>query len=270
MIIGINGKIGSGKDTVGKIIQYLVDFYTLKRNFPEDIPDNIPDNPNEKDFDDWLFNDGDDNENNIWKIKKFAGKLKQIASLLTGIDVEDLEKEEVKNSVLGEEWWYYGDMGERISYLRHNPTEQDKKYLTKPTVRQFLQRLGTEAIRNNIHENAWVNALFVDYKTVSLPDETTFIKDDKKWIDERSSKWIITDVRFPNELKAVKDRKGICIRINRLNSTPQTTFVNKHDRTHPSETALDNAEFDYVIDNNSTINDLIRKVKTILIKKKII
>jgi len=30
MIIGINGKIGTGKDTVGKIIQYLTDEYAVK------------------------------------------------------------------------------------------------------------------------------------------------------------------------------------------------------------------------------------------------
>ena len=33
---------------------------------------------------------------------------------------------------------------------------------------------------------------------------------------------------------------------------------------HPSETALDNAEFDYVINNNGFIEDLIESVKTIL------
>ena len=33
MIIGINGKIGSGKDTVGKIIQYLI----ATNNLPKDM-----------------------------------------------------------------------------------------------------------------------------------------------------------------------------------------------------------------------------------------
>lgn len=37
-----------------------------------------------------------------------------------------------------------------------------------------------------------------------------------------------------------------------------------------AETALDNAEFDYTIDNNSSIEDLIEKVKSILIKERII
>jgi hypothetical protein len=39
---------------------------------------------------------------------------------------------------------------------------------------------------------------------------------------------------------------------------------------HPSETALDDAKFDYEIINDGEIVDLIEKVKTILIKEKII
>jgi DNA-directed RNA polymerase subunit L len=39
---------------------------------------------------------------------------------------------------------------------------------------------------------------------------------------------------------------------------------------HPSETALDNANFDYVINNNGTIEELVEKVRDILVKEKII
>jgi hypothetical protein len=39
---------------------------------------------------------------------------------------------------------------------------------------------------------------------------------------------------------------------------------------HESETALDNAKFDYEIINDGTIEELIEKVKEILIKEKII
>ena len=94
--------------------------------------------------------------------------------------------------------------------------------------------------------------------------------------------WIITDVRFPNELQAIKDRDGIIIRVNRSikipNEITETAFgkntsskiVTINFNEHSSETALDNTEFDYVIDNNSTIEELIKKVKEILIKEKII
>lgn len=313
MIIGINGKIGSGKDTVGKIIQYLVDFYTLQKDFPDAATD-LPDNPNKEDFDEWLYNMGDSEENNVWEIKKFAGKLKQFASMLTGISVEDLEKEEVKNSVLGEEWtrWYCegGYTGsdyykKRITPYFCNEKEalyykeshklfslnlQDGKLVKEiPTVRQLLQQLGTEAIRNNIHENAWVNALMVDYKkeltngwipSYNNPDNHNLEPN----AELEYPNWIITDMRFPNDLKAVKDKNGISICIQR--DTPcrvcKLTQAEKKGATcneitcplgqlsHISETALDLYKFDYIITNNGTINELINKVKEILIKEKII
>ena len=91
--------------------------------------------------------------------------------------------------------------------------------------------------------------------------------------------WIITDTRFPNEADAVKSRGGINIRIERddyifdgagKRIIPTKEYVNTSNKQHESETALDNYTFDYVIDNNGTIEDLIIKVKEILIKENII
>ena len=80
--------------------------------------------------------------------------------------------------------------------------------------------------------------------------------------------WIITDVRFPNECEAIKQRGGIVIRVERkpfnraggMEGNKQFSEQIKED-THPSETALDNYKFDYVIENNSDIPSLIEKVK---------
>ena len=96
MLIGINGKINSGKDTVGKIIQYL-DWYKAANS--QGLSTNMS-------FEEWLkiktasfpFN------HTPWEIKKFAGKLKQIVALLTGCTLEDLESQEFKKKVLGSEW----------------------------------------------------------------------------------------------------------------------------------------------------------------------
>jgi penicillin V acylase-like amidase (Ntn superfamily) len=105
--------------------------------------------------------------------------------------------------------------------------------------------------------------------------------------------WIITDTRFPNELKTVKDKGGITIRVNRspvgsnewityckfLTDNPNkkglvemATIENfyKWSKEHESETSLDSAIFDYVIDNNGTIEELIEKVRIILVQEKII
>lgn len=78
--------------------------------------------------------------------------------------------------------------------------------------------------------------------------------------------WIITDVRFPNEVKAIKDKGGIVIRVDRHNH-PNEPYPS----THESEIALDNYNnFDYYLINNGTIEDLIQKVRSILISQKII
>jgi hypothetical protein len=261
-IIAISGKIGSGKDTVGTIIRSLTNkdgaIFTPKRlveciNTTGSIPV-IGFNSN-------------------WEIKKFADKLKDIVCLLINCTREQLEDADFKNTELGEEWWYLqlkDNYGYKIPQLYNYLEWKDIKSpsidytLLQPiklTPRLLLQLLGTECGRDIIHPNVWVNSLMSEYKMnyAQHPD-----------IDYIESKqypnWIITDMRFPNELQAIKDRGGITIRVNRVpfDSIEETM------RFHPSETALDNAKFDYTIINNGTIEDLIEKIKVILIKEKII
>lgn len=242
MIIGISGKIGSGKDTVGKAIQVLT---YLKEH----------DIPLSKSAIDYNWNSKDVEE--YWEIKKFAGKLKQMASLLTGIPVTDFEKQEVKDTIMPIEWQNLKDA---------NGTFVNAHY-TEYTYRWLLQKLGTEAIRDTIHPNAWVNALFADYKPINESLIRAKIKGQRHAPNPEYPNWIITDIRFPNELKAVRERKGISIRINR-NHGVRLKGVNYSD--HPSETALDTADFHHTIDNNGTIEELVEKVKEILITEQII
>jgi hypothetical protein len=190
MIIGLSGYAKSGKDTVAEIIREIQ---------PEK-----------------------------WEIKKFSGKLKQIASILLGMPEHLFENQDFKSEMLGEEWWKnYGD------------------FYHQTTVRDFLQLLGTDAIRNGLHTNAWVNALMADYKP-------------RKMDQYNPSNWIVTDVRFPNEAEAIKDRGGVIIRIDRPGVEP----VN----AHPSEIALDNWDFDYKIANVSDLVSLKQTVEVLLNK----
>ena len=92
--------------------------------------------------------------------------------------------------------------------------------------------------------------------------------------EANSLNWIITDVRFPNEVQAIKDRGGIVIRVNRPETWKSTGCVimdmSSNDRSkdvvikyteHPSETALDDYEFDIVVENDGSIEELVEKVK---------
>jgi hypothetical protein len=203
-LIGISGKINSGKDLAGKILNDL---------------------------------SGD-----IFENKKFADKLKNIVCMLIGCTREQLEDRDFKEKELGEEWWYYTDSlfnstdseENLYSYSKyHRQLKNDLDfYIIKLTPRTLLQLLGTECGRQIIHPNIWVNALFADYDTSSNYDFN----------------WIITDVRFPNEVQAIKDKGGIVIKINRDSDVVDN---------HSSETALDNYDgFDFVVDNNGSIDDL--------------
>ncbi len=123
-------------------------------------------------------------------------------------------------------------------------------------------------MRNCIHENVWVNALFSEYKVIDTGLKNPYPKEQYPehdewniWFSKQMPMWVITDLRFPNELKAIEDRKGITIRLQKSTDT---------NIGHESETALDTAKFSYVITNDGTIEELIEKVKEILIKEKII
>ena len=265
MIIGISGKIGAGKDTVGKIIQYLL--WTKSNLTEKDIIT--------------LDSSGQVNHNvtiqSGFEIKKFADKLKNIVCILLSCTKEQLEDREFKEKELGKEWWYWrvSNKHELLPYLGNEKYFQDKylikKCLIKLTPRLLLQLLGTDCGRNIIHPNIWVNALFADYIHMDYTD----VEDGIKYTVLEESKWIITDLRFPNEAKAIKDRGGIVIRVNRplgphnlKHNDDGTTDFNGS--LHPSETALDDWTFDYVIDNNGTIEELISNVKNLLEKWKIL
>lgn len=242
-LIAISGKIGSGKDTIAKIIQYLVSdkkwigvapfeaFEALSPHNREDV--------------------------SKWEIRRFAGKLKQIVSLLTGIPVQDLEKQEVKDSRLGEEW-----------YIPHPSVPYYSQKPNSYTVRELLQKVGTDALRNVIHPNVHVNALFADYKL-----SHGFHYSEGVTAQEYPN-WIIPDMRFPNEFDAVKKRNGITIRVNRFNQKAHNLYnITGHlPVEHLSETALDSHtnNFDYYIRNDGTIEGLVEIVKAILLNEKII
>jgi hypothetical protein len=187
-IISISGKIGSGKDTIADIIMQYTPYHR-------------------------------------WQVKKFAGKLKDIAEILTGVPKINFEDQEFKQQDMGPEWGM--------------------------TYRDLLQKLGTEAMRSGLHKNVWVNALFADYQ-FNIEE------------DEQIPYWIITDSRFPNELAAVKKHNGIAIKVIRDSGNTIGT-------THTSETALDDyTEWDYVINNNGTLEELKTQVLSILEKESLL
>lgn len=299
MIIGVSGKTGSGKDTIGKIIQYLIN--------ENQISNSSRYSPTFEQFCDPRYASliGEPS----WKIKKFAGKLKEVCSLLTGIPVEDFEKQEVKDRILGEEWTRYGYAngfskvyrnGEEEIIMNNKQCSKERykeelrinwqtAYKHQYTVREILQLVGTDTMRNVIHEDVWVNALFADYVKRTCDEETGI-----QWGHYEYPNWIVTDVRFPNEADAIKSRGGLLIRVNRNRElrdpegfvaeaigtglhglvAPMPLGKELYDKAvrdqHPSEISLDNYQFDEVVDNNGSMKQLLIKLKTLLIKNKVL
>lgn len=245
-LIGISGWIGSGKDLFAKMLQIAIYCSVSKdKGQIEFLMDRIGD----KEF--WDKKYRVTNKNTSWEIKKFATPLKEIACILLGCTMEQLEDQEFKKSELGSEWSKPSILSkEEFEKLPKRKDGEPNYYIydKKITVREFLQKLGTEAIRNQIHDNAWVNAMFSKYKEPSILDRKGLGEDNDK------SKWIITDLRFPNEAKAIKDRGGICIRMHR----EEGLFNPPNSSRHSSETVLDNYIFDAYIQNTSTLEDLYR------------
>ena len=224
MIISITGKIGSGKDTVAQIIQECTPYHK-------------------------------------WEIQKWAGKLKTIAEIISGIPKEKFEDQDFKYTNLPKCW------DRQVQSGRYKTTQS-------MTVRDLLQLLGTEAMRNGLHTNVWVNALFADYNATGYNYtgcENKVIQGEWEYPN-----WIITDMRFPNEMEAVEEREGITIKVVRGCSEcggigyHKLSCSKQYEKQHPSETAIDDAKFDYEIINDGSIEDLIEKVRQILIIEKII
>jgi hypothetical protein len=141
-----------------------------------------------------------------------------------------------------------------------DPWWADRLDMPNLTPRWVLQYWGTEVCRKAFHDNIWI---------ASLENKLRNSKDDI----------VISDCRFPNEIKSIKDAGGIVVRVVRgpepewynaaisYNKGPDSNstwslsknVLDKH-KIHASETAWVGTEFDAVLDNNYSIDDLYAQV----------
>lgn len=103
-----------------------------------------------------------------------------------------------------------------------------------PDVRRLLQRIGTDMGRNLFGADVWINALFATF--------------------DNSKDYVITDVRFPNEADAIRQRGGEMWRVYRPN------YDNGVGDSHESEQFAHKIRADTVICNDGGVDDLIGKV----------
>lgn len=168
---------------------------------------------------------------NIYGFKRdsFAATLKDAVAAVFGWDRELLEGRTKESRAWRETvdaWW------------------ANRLDMPNLTPRLVLQRWGTEVARKSWHDDTWI---------ASLENKLTKAHNDI----------VITDVRFPNEIAAVKRAGGVVIRVVRgaepewydvAVATNAGTFNHMAlawPEVHPSEWAWIGTDFDAVIDNNS-------------------
>jgi hypothetical protein len=238
-IIGISGKKQSGKNTVANYIngsillnkQMIQDFFI---NEDGQLAIKTTDENGTEGFGIFDITRKDDKfveyaNRELWpyiKTYHFADLLKNISIHLFGLNPQNV----------------YGtddDKNKETELLWENVPTKEKKTGTI-TNREFLEYFGTKIVRK-IKPNAWVEATMNNI------------------VRENSEIAVIPDVRFPNEVNAIKEAGGKVIRLTR----------NVHDSKIDCETALDENNFDWslfdsVIDNsNASIEDLCSSVENL-------
>jgi hypothetical protein len=102
-------------------------------------------------------------------------------------------------------------------------------------VREYLQNLGM-AVRTYLGGDTWIE-----------PIRRRLVEN-----LQSAQSTVVTDVRFPNEAKLITDLGGYLFRVERPGVEP----INGH----ASETALDGILTDYLLTNDSTVNELGKQV----------
>jgi len=122
------------------------------------------------------------------------------------------------------------------------------------TPRLILQLWGTEVCRRGFHDDIWI---------ASLENKLRNTRDDV----------VISDCRFPNEIAAIRAQGGHVIRVVRGADPDWFQSVQQHfarntelpaGLPHQSEWAWAGTEFDAVLDNNGTLDQLYSQVSDLV------
>jgi hypothetical protein len=162
--------------------------------------------------------------------------------MLEGVTIEQREKREQVDP-----WW---------------DKKLNKYDLVSP--RWVLQFIGTEVMRNTLHQDIWVLA---GMKRI-----------------EGKQNVVIPDTRFPNEIKAIKEMGGVIWNVQRgpvpewyedfkdwqyknknvAGAWPDGYMASKWPNVHASEYSWVGTEFDAVFQNNTTIERLTQSIDSVI------
>ena len=136
---------------------------------------------------------------------------------------------------------------ESSRYWREQPDKFWSEKFGKPvTPRWVLQHFGTEVMRQNMHDAIWIDSCLMRYNGTPT---------------------VIADTRFQNELKMIQKSGGILILVKRGELPSREEMEAKG--AHKSEWDWMGWNFDFVIDNNGTKEELFKKVDDLIVSNKI-
>lgn len=173
-----------------------------------------------------------------FKRDSFAATLKDAVASVFGWDRELLEGRTKQAREWREQvdpWW-----AERLNMPNLTP-------------RLVLQLWGTEVCRKGFHDDIWI---------ASVENKMRQSKDNI----------VISDCRFPNEIASIRRAGGKVIRIARGADPKWFSLAKIHPENmskiypevHASEYSWAHTEFDVVIDNNGSIEDLYKDLKNLV------
>jgi hypothetical protein len=145
-----------------------------------------------------------------------------------------------------------------------DPWWSERLNMPNLTPRLMLQLWGTEVCRRGFHDDIWIASL--ENKLRNSTDDI-----------------VISDCRFPNEIKSIRDAGGIIVWVKRgelpewydwavsanageVQNFTWATSKSKLEKAgiHASETAWVGTEFDAVLENDGSIDDLFAKIKDLV------
>ena len=175
--------------------------------------------------------------------ESFAGTLKDAVSAVFGWDRIMLEGRTRASRAWREEpdaWW-----SERLG--------------REITPRWVLQYWGTEVCRHGFHDDIWIASL-------------------ENKLRHSADNVVISDCRFPNEIDAIRRAGGTVIRVVRGSEPEWYTIAERASQgvewaaqallavgVHASETAWIGTEFDAVLDNNGSMDQLYQQVNDLVL-----
>lgn len=154
-----------------------------------------------------------------------------------------------------------GDTEESRQFRETPDSYWSSKFNREFIPREALQKMGTEVGRDVFHNDFWI------------------IQTQRRIEENEHTKYVITDVRFPNEIEWIHKMGGKVyevhrgeqpswykmLKVTKPKDTNMRNFLMIDNDVHYSEWAWIGCEMDGMIDNNGTLEDLTTRVKCVIL-----